>query len=206
MKCITKLLNDEDGAITDADEILKYEETFYKNLYSEPQKNQNEIEEQGAAAELFNVETLPKINNNDKLTCDTDITINETGIALKDLTNGKSPGSDGFTPDFYKFFWPTIKDVVFDSIIYANEKGHLSIDQKRGIINLIPKKNKDPRYLKNWRPISLLNTDYKIITKILANRIKKVLPTVINPDQVAYLKKRFFGQNIRTIFESNGFT
>jgi hypothetical protein len=71
---------------------------------------------------------------------------------------------------------------------------------------LIPKKNKDPRLLKNWRPISLLNTDYKIITKVLANRIKKVLPTVINHDQVAYLKNRFIGQNIRTIFDTMGYT
>jgi hypothetical protein len=51
-----------------------------------------------------------------------------------------------------------------------------------------------------------LNTDYKIITKVLANRIKKVLPSVINPDQVAYLKKRFIGQNIRTILDVMGYT
>jgi hypothetical protein len=60
--------------------------------------------------------------------------------------------------------------------------------------------------LKNWRPISLLNTDYKIITKALANRIKKILPSVINPDQVAYLKDRFIGQNIRTIIDIMGYT
>jgi hypothetical protein len=60
--------------------------------------------------------------------------------------------------------------------------------------------------LKNWRPISLLNTDYKIITKVLANKLKKVLPSVINPDQVAYLKKRFIGQNIRTILDVMGYT
>ena len=82
----------------------------------------------------------------------------------------------------------------------------MSIDHRRGIINLIPKRDEDPRTLKNWRPISLLNTDYKIITKILANRIKKVLPSVINPDQVAYLKKRFIGQNICTILDMLGYT
>jgi hypothetical protein len=69
-----------------------------------------------------------------------------------------------------------------ESINHANVSTKLSIDQRRGIINLIPKKNKDPRFLKNWRPISLLNTDYKIITKVLASRLKDVLPTVINPD------------------------
>jgi hypothetical protein len=93
-----------------------------------------------------------------------------------------------------------------DSINSAKQTGKLSIDQRRGIINLIPKKNKDPRYLKNWRPISLLNTDYKIITKVLASRLKDVLPTVINPDQVAYLKNRFIGQNIRTIFDLMDYT
>ena len=60
--------------------------------------------------------------------------------------------------------------------------------------------------LKNWRPISLLNTDYKIITKCLANKLKQVLPKVINPDQVAYLKDRFIGQNIRTIIDTMGYT
>jgi hypothetical protein len=177
-----------------------------KPLYSEPIKNELELQKQETSATNFKNENLPKINDINKDMCDKDITIQETGAALKDLQNGKSPGSDGFTPDFYKFFWPDIGEVVFASIIYASTNKHLSIDQKRGVINLIPKKDKDPRLLKNWRPISLLNTDYKIITKILANRIKKVLPTVINPDQVAYLKKRFIGQNIRTIFDIMEYT
>jgi hypothetical protein len=77
--------------------------------------------------------------------CDRNITVEEAGKALKQLKNGKSPGSDGFTTDFYKFFWCDIKKSVIDSINYAKGIGKLSIDQKRGIINLIPKKNKDPR-------------------------------------------------------------
>jgi hypothetical protein len=206
MKCITKLLKDDDSEITEAEKILEYEEYFYKNLYSTPIKNQEQQLEQEVAANTFKDQTVPRITEEHKQQCDIEITIQETGTALKDLQNGKSPGSDGFTPDFYKFFWPNIKEIVFESIVYASINKHLSIDQKRGIINLIPKKDKDPRLLKNWRPISLLNTDYKIVTKILANRIKKVLTTVINPDQVAYLKKRFIGQNIRTIFDIMGYT
>ena len=62
------------------------------------------------------------------------------------------------------------------------------------------------RSLKNWRPISLLNTDYKILTKTLASRLKIILPEVINDDQVAYLKERFIGQNIRTIIDIMEFT
>jgi hypothetical protein len=175
---------------------------FYKKLYSDSSEDiENETE-----FELFRDENLPKINEESKESCETDITIKEIGIALKELKNGKSPGSDGYTADFYKFFWPTIKETVLESIIYANNIGKLSIDQRRGIINLIPKKGKDPRLLKNWRPISLLNTDYKIITKTLANKLKKVLGTVISPDQVAYLKDRFIGQNIRTIIDVMDYT
>ena len=86
------------------------------------------------------------------------------------MDNGKSPGTDGFTVDWYKFFWCDIKSFVFDSLNFAYTKGELSVDQHRGIITLIPKKGKSRTLLKNWRPISLLNTDYKILTKALATR------------------------------------
>ena len=67
------------------------------------------------------------------------------------------------------------------------------------IINLIPKKDKDLIFLKNWRPVSLLNTDYKILTKALASRLKKVIGHLIHEDQVGYIKGRFIGESIRTI-------
>ena len=74
----------------------------------------------------------------------------------------------------------------------------MSISQKRGIITLIPKKEKNRTLLDNWRPISLLNTDYKIATKSIAARIAKVLPSLIHEDQSGYIKGRK-GQNIRLI-------
>ena len=203
LKCITKLIDENEKEITSQEDILKYEEKFYNTLYTLKELPEKQKQE---AANMFNDESLPKLSNENKQTCETDLSLKEIGEALKDLKNGKSPGSDGFTSDFYKFFWPLIKNTVFESLLYSYNNGKLSIDQRRGIINLIPKKDKDPRFLKNWRPISLLNTDYKIITKTLANRIKKVLPTVINPDQVAYLKDRFIGQNIRTILDIMGYT
>ena len=78
-----------------------------------------------------------------------------------------------------------------DSFNYAFTTG------RQGVIRLIPKKN--PSYLKNWRPLSLLNVDYKIATKALAPRMKKVLPQVINNAQTGYIEGRFIGQNIRQI-------
>ena len=79
------------------------------------------------------------------------------------------------------------------------KKGTLSISQRRGLISLLPKKNKILYQLKNWRPISLLNCDYKIATKAIAVRMKTVLPSIINPDQTGFLKGRFTGENIRLI-------
>ena len=130
----------------------------------------------------------------------------EIGKALKQLKNDKSPGNDGFTTNFYKFFWPDIKHLLFESYNYSFETGMLTNDQKRGILNLIPKADKDLRFLKNWRPVSLLNTDYKILTKALANRIQKVLPKLIQADQVGYMKNRYIGENIRIIEDIMNYT
>jgi exonuclease III len=204
-KCITTLIDENENEINKAEEILEYEKTFYKKLYTET-IDPNAEETNIAATHFLGGGDIPHISDENKQNCDMEINIIEIGQALKELQNGKSPGSDGLTPDFYKFFWPQIKGDVFNSLTYAATNKHLSIDQRRGVINLIPKKEKDPRLIKNWRPISLLNTDYKIITKLLATRIKKVLPTVIHADQVAYLKDRFIGQNIRSILDIMDYT
>ena len=71
--------------------------------------------------------------------------------------------------------------------------------QRRGIIKLIPKKDAEPFLIKNWRPITLLNCDYKIGAKTIANRLKTFLPKLINSDQTGFLKGRFIGENIRLI-------
>ena len=92
-----------------------------------------------------------------------------------------------------------ISNVVLDSLNYAMQHGYMSVDQKRGIITLIPKKDKDKSYLKNWRPISLLNVDYKIAAKILASRLKRHLSDLVDPDQTGFIKGRFIGENIRLI-------
>ena len=117
------------------------------------------------------------------------------------MQNNKSPGSDGLTTEFYRTFWEIISAYVVNSFNYAFNTGNLSISQRQGIISLIPKKKKDTQYLKNWRPVTLLNVDYKIATKTIALHIEKVLPHLINPTQTGYVKGRFIAidESIRLI-------
>ena len=121
--------------------------------------------------------------------------------ALKTLKNSKTPGIDGLPAEFYKFFWTDIKVALLKSINYALIKGELSLDQRRWLISLIPKKDNDRLRIKNWRPISLLTTDYKLITKCLAKRILKVIDKLISSDQTGYLKGRYIDENIRTVHD-----
>ncbi len=90
--------------------------------------------------------------------------------------------------------------------MYPLKKGTLSIEQKRGTITLLPKKNKNRLQLKNWRPISLLNPDYKIIAKLLATRLNEVLLSIINEDQSGYMKGRYIEQIIRILEDISFFT
>jgi hypothetical protein len=197
-------LDENDQEITEQGDILKEELRFYKELYTQPEEAG--VNSRNDAKDFFLNEEIPKVSAENKQQCDSDLSLEEIGLALKELQNGKTPGSDGFPPDFYKFYWKDIGVLVYESLAHALDTGEMSIDQKRGIINLIPKKDKDLRRLKNWRPISLLNTDYKILMKTMASRLKRVLPSVINPDQVAYLKNRYIGQNIRTIIDVMEYT
>ena len=78
---------------------------------------------------------------------------------------------------------------------YFYAHGSLSDTQRRGILRLLFKKD-DPLELKNWRPISLLNTDYKICMKVLANRLRKVIPRIINKDQMCGIPDRCIYENL----------
>ena len=76
---------------------------------------------------------------------------------------------------------------------------HLCTSQRQAIIKLIEKKDRDERFIKNWRPISLLNVDSKIISKALSEKLKEVLPDLISSQQTAYVKNRHIGESGRLI-------
>lgn len=75
----------------------------------------------------------------------------------------------------------------------------MSNDQRKGVITLVQKRIKTEQIEKNLRPISLIDFDYTIVAKVLANRVIGILPKLIDSDQTGYMKNRFIGENIRTI-------
>ena len=117
--------------------------------------------------------------------------------ALNGFQNDKTPGDDGFTKEFYEAFFDILGNALLESFNTGFKNGQLSVSQKRGIISLIPKDENNLSTLSNWRPITLLNVDYKILAKVIAKRIESVLPKLIHPDQTGFIKGRYIGQNVR---------
>ena len=130
-----------------------------------------------------------------------EITYSELTDAVKRMKNGKSPGSDGYTIEFFKFFWIDIGKFVYRSIKYGYKHGEMSVTQRQGIITCISKGDKPKIYMKNWRPISLLNSTYKLASSCIAERIKSVLPSLISNDQSGFIPGRFIGENTRLIYD-----
>ncbi len=110
-------------------------------------------------------------------------------------------GNDGLIQEFYSFFWETISHLLFESYTESIKKGKLSTSQRQNIISLLEKSGKDKTQIKNWRPISLINFDTKLFSKAYADHLKEVMPSLVHPNQVAYVKNRFIGEGIRTIEE-----
>jgi len=143
---------------------------------------------------------IPKLSETEMISCEGVISLEEATLALKTMKNGSSPGPDGLTTEFLKFFWIDIRDIVIKSFNESFKTGSLSFTQTSAILTLIHKGKDLPRNkLQNWRPISLTNSDYKLLAKCLANRVSKVIESIISEDQVGYIKGRNVSSTLRTI-------
>ena len=129
------------------------------------------------------------------------ITLKEATDYMKKCRADASPGSSGFTGGFYKLFLRNMKIFIVNSLNFAYESGNLSLSQKLGIIILLPKPQKDKKLLSNWRPITLLNHIYKILSGTLAERLKPALPQIIHGDQKGFVKGRFIGECVRNTYD-----
>ena len=138
---------------------------------------------------------LPQLSQSDSDKCEGYLDFEECLEAIKGMSNCKTPGKDGLPKEFYqKFFYLFGPDfVAMINMCYDLDK--LTPSQREAILSLLVKDPKMRIHLSYYRPISLLNCDYKIVAKCLANRAKKVLPMIIHPDQSCSIPKRTITDN-----------
>ena len=126
---------------------------------------------------------------------DKEVTADEIKKILFAMATNKSPGPDGFTCEFYKAAWPIIGNDFTAVVQSFFATGFLPKDINSTILALIPKKDEAIR-MGDYRPISCCNVLYKVISKILANRLKKILPKFISTNQSAFVKDRLLMENV----------
>ena len=119
---------------------------------------------------------------------------------------GKVQALMGSQENFSNSFGTDIKYFLLRSFNFSFNVEELSITQKLGVISITPKGNKLRQYLKNWRPISLLNVSYKILSLSLANRLKNVLDKLIHENQKGFLHGQYIGENTRLLYDILNYT
>lgn len=190
-------LIDEDGSeVTEITDILGIGKRFYENLYKSQEEALTPLTEVREALKELDFPSLPA---DKKLMLDAPFSEEELKAALSHLNKDKSPGSDGITPEFLTQFWHLISKYFCQSIDFSVRKGRMSSSQRRGMITLIPKKDVDRRNIANWRPIALLNTDYKVFTKALALRLQGVMGLLLHPNQTGFMSGHIIGDSIRVV-------
>ena len=192
---VRKVFNAEGTLVTDPKNVMHEIEKFYSALYKNDDLNPSTI----LLDSFLENPEIPRLIAEDAHICEGKLTADECFKSLQLFENNKSPGEDGLTVEFYKTFWNTIGNLMVESLNYSYDHGELSSSQKRAIITLIEKKDKDRRNISNWRPISLINVDVKIGSKAIAKRLEAVLPKIIHHNQCAYVKDRTICDAVRSI-------
>ena len=155
----------KDGVLsTDPKKIVQEIEKFYSDLYKADslKPSENLLNSFLAKAEI------PRLTAENAQGCEGKLTVAECLKNLQLFGNNKSPGDDSLTAKFYKAFWNIVGNLMVESLNYSYDHGELSNSQKRAIITVIEKIDKDRRDIANWRPVSLLNVDVKIVSKAIA--------------------------------------
>ena len=172
---------------------MEYVTKFYKHLFGEPETNHFSIEEDIR-------DDIPQVSamENEVLTCH--FSEEEIKNVVFQMESNKAPGPDGFPAEFYQYFWETIKSDLL-ALFEDFHKGNLQLHSLNfGIITLVPKT--DAIKIQNYRPICLLNVSFKILTKVLTNRIVLLANKIIRPSQTAFVPGSYILEGVVTLHET----
>uniref|UniRef100_A0A803TGC1 Reverse transcriptase domain-containing protein n=1 Tax=Anolis carolinensis TaxID=28377 RepID=A0A803TGC1_ANOCA len=178
---------------TNNQDILKQFHKYYSKLYTKDQINIEDV------MSLLNKQNLQKITEQQRERLNKEITVEEIRNAIRRMKANKAPGPDGLSAIYYKTMSEELIPYL-QKIMNAILKDQNPPESWRmASIIMINKEKQDPKDVKNYRPISLLNVDYKIFTNILAERLKYFLNEWIKEEQTGFLPKRQIKDNVRVI-------
>jgi hypothetical protein len=188
---IVGLLNNDDIWCTDETQIEGIAVNYFEELFRSTQPaNPNDT--------LSAVESVVTMDANQNLLCP--FLTEEVRAALFQMHPSKAPGPDGMSSFFYQKYWHIVGNSVSHVVLSVLNSGNILRKINLTHISLIPKK-KNPERISDFRPISLCNVVYKIISKVLANRLKLVLPCIILDSQSAFVPGHLITDNVSVAFE-----
>jgi hypothetical protein len=191
---ITKLENAHGTTLLSHQDIMKELTDYYHDLLSEPQVDRAEA----IGRVTTNILTLITQEQNEALM--TPISQAEVDQAIQELPAGKAPGPDGFTTDFFHACWPMLKEEVWKLVEESHSSGKVLPALNATFLTLIPKEERVTNP-KNFRPIALCNVIYKIISKVIALRLKPILPFIISKEQSGYVEGRQIMDSVILVHE-----
>jgi hypothetical protein len=189
-KLINKIRNNE-KVFVGQDQVSKGITEFYRELYSSQPTEQNN--------EDNFYENCPKLSEEQVKFLDKDLSLKELQEALSSCKDS-SPGPDGIPYMVYKKYWRFMSPIILSAWIHSLNTGKLPPSHLESVITLLPKEGKDTKDIKNWRPRTLSICDSKIITKAISLKTSKVLESIIDPSQTAYVPGRLVADNLRANF------
>ena len=182
-------LRETDGTfISNPDDLCRSFASFYSDLFTAGPTDP-------AAQESLLDNVSSSLPQDQAELCDGLLTVEECYEALIGMAKRKAPGSDGLPMEFYVKLWGVLGSDLVKVLNSCFESGSLCLSQRRGVISLVFKKG-DRLDARNWRPISLLNVDYKLAARALAGRLLKVIHLVVNKDQTCGVPGRYIGENV----------
>ncbi|CAM2117026.1 unnamed protein product [Caretta caretta] len=186
-KHITCLLAEDGRPLLEPVGMCGRARAFYASLFS------LDPTDPGACRVLW--EELPTVSASNRDRLELPLTLAEFSEALRRMPTNKSPGMDGLTVEFYGVFWDVLGPDLVTVWAESLQSGFLPLSCRRAVLALLPKKG-DRRDLRNWCPVSLLSTDYKILAKVISLRLGSVLADVIHPDQTYTVPDRSIFGNL----------
>lgn len=182
-----KTLRLGDGSwCTEVDKLSEEATNFFRSTYSEEVDHQTGYHIRGR---------FPRLTEESMTLLSCRVQRDEVKKALFDMAPFKAAGPDGFNPRFYQYNWDTVGDTVCRMVNEVFETGEVKPEINQALITLIPKINQ-PQSFQQFRPISLINVNVKIVSKVIANRLKKVMSTLTLPTQSSFVPGRNIVDNI----------